>query len=262
MAFSFEFLGSGTSVGVPCIGCECAVCSSPDPRNRRLRCSALVRCGETAVVIDTGPDFREQMLRSKVKRADAFIVTHYHADHVVGIDDVRRFNMMQKEVLDCWADRATLDRIKTSFNWVFTETLRMGLPNLRPREIVIGKPFEIGPLRFDSVALDHHVMDNVGLLISEAARPDPVFAYCIDCKRMPEETIARLRGVDTLVLDMLRESPHPTHMNLDEARAVLERIKPRRAFFSHMAHEVDHGPFEAKLPPEIRLAYDGLVVQM
>lgn len=262
MSFSFEFLGSGTSVGVPAIGCDCAVCTSSDPRNRRLRCSALARCGSAAVVIDTGPDFREQMLRAKLKRADAFIVTHYHADHVVGIDDVRRFNMLQKEVLDCWADRATLDKIARCFDWVFTDTLRLGLPNLRPREMTDGVPFEIGGLRFEPLELDHHVLKNTGLIVSEAARPGPKLAYCIDVKRMDEATVARLRGVDILVLDMLRENPHPTHMNLAEALEAVARIQPKQTYFSHLAHEVDHGPFEARLPENIRLAYDGLVLSL
>ncbi|MBI3830905.1 MAG: MBL fold metallo-hydrolase [Planctomycetes bacterium] len=260
MSFTFEFLGSGTSVGIPCIGCACAVCTSTDPRNKRLRCAALVRCGETAVVIDTGPDFREQMLRSKVKRVDAFVITHYHADHVVGIDDVRRFNVLQKQVIDCWADRPTTERIRKCFDYVFSDSLRMGLPNLRPREIELGKTFEVGPLRFEALPLDHHVMDNVALVITEAGRPAPRLAYCIDCKRMPDETVERLRGVETLVLDMLREQPHPTHMNLQEALAVIARIKPGRTFFSHISHEAEHAAIEAKLPPEIRVAYDGLVL--
>jgi len=258
LAFSFEFLGTGTSMGVPFIGCECAVCASSDPRNKRLRCSGLVRCGETAVVIDTGPDFRQQMLRSKVNHVDAFVITHPHSDHIVGIDDVRRFNQIQKQIIDCWADAATLKRLGHCFDWVFTETLRPGFPNLRPRQAVLGQPFEVGRLVFEPLDLDHHVLPTMGLLITEKGHPAPALAYCIDVKRMSGATAARLRGVEILVLDMLREAPHPTHLSLDEALDVVKRIGPRKTYFSHMAHEVDHAATEAKLPGEIRLAYDGL----
>lgn len=266
--FSLEFLGTGTSVGVPRVGCSCAVCRSADPRNKRLRCAALIRCGETAVVIDTGPDFRAQMLRAAVERVDAFIITHYHADHVVGIDDVRGFNFMQRAALDCWADAPTLARIRVCFDWVFRESFQPGLPSLCPREIRLGQAFTIGPLTFTPLALDHQVMANVGLLISTgssgsggAPRP-PALAYCVDCKRMPEETVAALRGVEVLVLDMLREKQHPTHLNLEEALALIERIGPRRTWFAHMDHEVEHLALEAKLPGHIRLAYDGLVEKL
>ena len=262
---SLEFLGSGTSTGVPCIGCDCAVCKSTDPRNKRLRPSVLVRRGETALVVDTGPDFREQMLRSKVTHIDALLITHYHADHVVGIDDVRRFNMLQKKVIDCWADAQTALRIKHSFGYVFTDTLRPGLPNLTHKEIKLGEPFVIGKLRIEAFPTDHQVIPNIALKFTAAeSAPEKTktLAYVLDCKRIPDATVEALKGVDTLVLDMLRDAVHPTHVNFEEAIAYVKQIAPRRVFFSHMAHEVDHATFEAKLPEHIRLAYDGLIIDV
>jgi len=258
VAFSFEFLGTGTSMGVPYIGCTCAVCTSADVRNQRLRCAGLVRCGETTVVIDTGPDFRQQMLRAHVQNVDAFVITHPHSDHIVGLDDVRRFNQIQQRVIDCWADAATLKRLRHCFDWVFADIMRPGFPNLRPRQVELGQPFDVGCLVFEPLDLDHHVLRTMGVLITEKGCCAPALAYCIDVKRMSDATVARLHGVEVLVLDMLRESPHPTHLCLDEALALVQRIGPQKTYFSHMAHEVEHATTEAKLPGEIRLAYDGL----
>jgi phosphoribosyl 1,2-cyclic phosphate phosphodiesterase len=268
MKFSLEFLGSGTSVGVPAIGCDCPVCQSVDPLNKRLRSSVLVRGYdqrgqvETTVVIDTPPDFREQMIRSKVKHLDAVIITHYHADHVVGIDDVRRFNHMQKQVIDCWGTDETISSIKRSFGYVLVEgeNLRFGLPCLKAREIKYGQAFEIGCLSFMPIEMDHVVMKSTGLIIS--SRGSSKLAYCLDIKTMPEQSYELLKGTHTLVLDMLREKEHPTHLNFQEAMQVLDRIRPVRTWFGHIAHEVDHRVFEARLPKEVRLAYDGLVVEM
>ena len=263
--FSLEFLGSGTSVGVPVIGCDCAVCMSEDPRNKRLRSSALVKAYDdsgavtTTVLIDTTPDFRIQMLRAKVRRIDAVIISHYHADHVVGIDDIRRYNGMQNAVIDCWCTAQTEESLRRSFGYVFGE-LRPGLPCLKARTMIFGEPFEIGTLKFEPLRLDHHVMDTAGFRIS--SRGSAALAYCLDVKRVPAETIQALRGTDTLVLDMLREKIHPTHMNLEEALAVVKQVEPRRTWFGHIAHEVDHALLETKLPPEIRIAYDGLVLEL
>ncbi|HYF51000.1 MAG TPA: MBL fold metallo-hydrolase [Planctomycetota bacterium] len=263
--FSLEFLGSGTSVGVPVIGCDCAVCTSNDTRNQRLRSSALVKAFDesgsvtTTVLIDTTPDFRMQMLRARVRRIDAVIISHFHADHVVGIDDIRRFNSIQNSVIDCWCTPKTEEALRRSFGYVFGD-LRPGLPCLKARSIVFGEPFEIGALKFEPLRLDHHVMDTAGFKIS--VRGSSALAYCLDVKRIPPDTISALRGTDTLILDMLREKIHPTHMNLEEAMTVVKQIEPRRTWFGHIAHEVDHALLESKLPPEIRIAYDGLVIEM
>ena len=268
MKFSVEILGSGTSVGVPAIGCDCAVCASEDPLNKRLRSSILVRSfdengrNDTTVVIDTTPDFRTQMLRAKVRHIDAVIVTHYHADHVVGIDDVRRFNAMQHQVLDCWAAEPTLEQIRRSFGYVLTESnnLRFGLPCLKARAFAAGRAFNIGALEFMPVEMDHYVMKSWGLIVS--SRGSRKLAYCLDVKTMPDETIAALRGSHTLILDMLREKEHPTHLNFQEALAVIAKVQPQRTYFGHIAHEVEHRSFEARLPENIRLAYDGLVIEI
>ncbi|HYG77490.1 MAG TPA: MBL fold metallo-hydrolase [Planctomycetota bacterium] len=268
MKLTLEFLGSGTSVGVPVIGCECAVCQSSDSLNKRLRSSVLIRAWDdagalqTTVLIDTSPDFRQQMLRAKVKQLDAVIISHYHADHVVGIDDVRRFNHMQNRAIDCWARPETLASLKQSFGYVFVEdnNVRWGLPCLTPRPFAFGEAFTIGALRFEPFVLDHQVMLNTGLRISCGS--GPALAYCLDVKRIPDESFAKLQCSHTLILDMLREKSHPTHMNLEEALAAVARVNPQRAFFAHIAHEVDHRTLEAKLPQHIRLAYDGLVIEL
>ena len=268
MKFTLEFLGSGTSVGVPVIGCDCAVCASEDPRNKRLRSSVLVRSYnekdevETTVVIDTTPDFRQQMLRSKVQRMDAVIITHYHADHIAGIDDVRRYNHMQNSVLDCWGTRETLALLKHSFGYIFVQdnNLRYGLPCLAQREAVIGDVFQIGRLKFEPIELDHQIIQSTGFKIS--CGDSAVLSYCLDVKRIPEKSFEALQGTHTLVLDMLREKVHPTHMNLEEAMQAAERINPRQTIFGHIAHEVDHAAMEARLPEKIKLAYDGLVITM
>lgn len=266
MRLTLEFLGSGTSVGVPCVGCSCDVCTSTDPRNKRLRPSVLVRAydGEklhTTVIIDTGPDFRTQMLRAKVQRLDAVIISHYHYDHVVGIDDVRRYNHLQNQILDCWGSAATLDRLRHSFSYVFCvgDELRPGLPNLRTKTIVPFEPFTIGALQFEPLEQDHAVMPSLGFRISAGNAPQ--IAYCLDVKQIPEKSFQRLAGVDTFVVDMLREKLHPTHMNLSEAMDAVARVKPRRAYFSHIAHETDHALVEAKLPEHVRIAYDGLILE-
>lgn len=268
MKLSLEFLGSGTSVGIPVIGCDCAVCTSSDPRNRRLRSSAVVRgyddsgALQTTVLIDTAPDLREQALRTRLRHIDAVIITHHHADHVVGIDDLRRFNALKKSVLDCWAMPSTLATLRQSFGYVFVDDgkLRPGLPCLRARPITLGEPFQVGCLTFAPFEMDHHIIASLGLCIT--CRGSRALAYCLDVKTLPEPAFAALRGVDTLVLDMLREKQHPTHMNLTEALQAVSRIAPRRTFFGHMAHEVEHQTLEAALPPEIRLAYDGLVLEI
>lgn len=268
MKLSLEFLGSGTSVGVPMIGCDCAVCKSTDPLNKRLRSSVLVRGYDnagnvkTTVVIDTSPDFRTQMLRADVRHVDAVIITHFHADHVVGIDDIRRYNMIQNAVIDCWATPATQESLNRSFGYIFsnTENMRYGLPGLKPRTITIGEPFEIGCIRFEPMELDHQIIKNTGLRIS--VRGGDAISYCLDVKRIPPQSYKALQGTHTLVLDMLREKTHLTHMNLHEAMEAIKIIQPKRTWFGHMSHEVDHRLFESSLPPEIRLAYDGLVIHM
>jgi phosphoribosyl 1,2-cyclic phosphate phosphodiesterase len=269
MRMSLEFLGTGTSVGVPMIGCDCAVCRSQDSRDKRLRSSAFLRSHgtdgspETAVLIDTSPDLRQQMLRSNIRRVDAIVITHFHADHVAGIDDVRRFNMIQQQVIEIWGTARTLASLRKSFGYVFSDTLRYGWPSLVAREITVGEKFRIGALNFVPFDLDHEVIINTGLKISHAAQDNgPALSYCLDVKRMDEQAFRILDGTDTLVLDMLREPVHPTHMNLAEALQVIERVKPRRAYLGHIAHEVSHAGLEPRLPENVRLAYDGLTLQL
>lgn len=252
-----EILGSGTSTGVPIIGCDCSVCRSDDPRDQRLRCAALVRGGGTTLVIDTGPDFRLQMLRAAVRRLDAILFTHSHADHVMGLDDVRRFNYLQKEILDCHGLPETLEVIQRGFGYAFSDTVRHGLPGLRAKPFRLGESFTLGALDVTPLPVDHVVVPCAGFIFRRSGSPRRL-AYMVDCKRLPPETEAALRGVEVLVLNMLRPQAHPRHFNLEEALATVERLQPGETWFTHISHETRHEVVEADLPKGVRLAYDGL----
>jgi len=256
-----QFLGTGTSTGVPAIGCDCAVCRSDSPRNKRLRCAALVRAGDTTVVVDTGPDFRTQMLRADVKRLDAVLLTHSHADHIVGLDDVRRYNYLQKQVLDCWALPETLDIVRRAFGYAFRDTLKPGLPGLQAKPFRPGEAFTIGELEVTPLAVDHVVIPCAGFVFRQRDKTERI-AYMVDCKRLPPATEKALEEIDILVLDMLRPQEHPRHFNLEEALTVVDRLRPGETWFTHAAHEVEHATIDEQLPRGIRMAYDGLVIRL
>ncbi|MCX7805686.1 MAG: MBL fold metallo-hydrolase [Planctomycetota bacterium] len=260
-SFEVSFLGSGTSIGVPVIGCDCSVCRSPNPANVRWRPSLLVRSAATTVVIDTGPEFRLQVLRAGVRNLDAVIITHQHSDHLAGIDDVRRFCQQRGGPLDCWATKETADVLRRMFPYIFDRDEYIpGLPALTMREI--DGPFEIGDLTFRAFPLDHVVVENVALRISPRGRSSPAVGYALDCKRIPEATVEALRGADLLILDMLRRRQHPTHLTLDEALEAAGRIGAKRTLFSHISHEIGHEEVSRILPDGIALAYDTLSVAL
>jgi phosphoribosyl 1,2-cyclic phosphate phosphodiesterase len=268
--FTFEFLGCGTSVGVPCIACACPVCTSRDPLNRRLRPSGLVSLDGFHLVIDTGPDFREQMLRVGQQDLDAVLLTHFHYDHFGGLDDLRRFTHLRQRAMDVYGLADTHQRLRAAFPYMLPETFRPHLPNLAFHEMELGKPYAIGPLRARVFPTDHTVIQNIAVILERlgpSGDPEepgigPRLAYCLDCKVIPEETVAALAGVEYLILDMLREQPHSSHLNLAEALGYLERIRPARTWFSHLGHDVDYQAFQPKLPPRVYLAYDSLRFQV
>lgn len=248
------FLGTGTSHGIPVIACQCPVCTSPDPRNQRMRCSILLEYGEARVLVDTPPELRLQAIRAGLTRLDAVLFTHSHADHIFGLDDVRRFNDLQGGALPCYADEATLDDLERIFRYVFVPTQRGG-----------GKPrLELRPLNgaFDLFGLTVRPLTVLhGQLLITAYRFGEV-AYVTDVSFLPEEAEAQLRGLDLLILDALRFRPHSTHFSIPQALEVVERLQPRRALFTHLCHDVDHETVSAMLPQGVGLAYDGLVVEV
>jgi phosphoribosyl 1,2-cyclic phosphate phosphodiesterase len=249
------FLGTGTSHGVPMIGCECATCRSTDLHDNRLRPSIFVETAAARVLVDAGPDLREQALRHRIARVDAILFTHGHADHILGIDDVRRFNALMAGAMPCYGDRATLDDIRRMFGYVFDSGTPKGggLPALDLREIT--GPFSVGDLEVQPVPLWHGRRPVLGFRFGAVA-------YLTDCSRLDDEAWPLLGDLDVLVLDALRERPHPTHFSLAEAIDTARRIGARDTYFTHMAHDLPHEATNARLPDGMRLAHDGLVLSM
>jgi phosphoribosyl 1,2-cyclic phosphate phosphodiesterase len=254
------FLGTGTSHGVPMIGCDCATCVSADPRDTRLRPSIFVETPGAGVLVDAGPDLRAQALRHRISRVDAILFTHGHADHILGMDDVRRFNAVRADrkmpgSMPCYGDAATLEDIRRMFSYVFDPATPKGggLPQLDLRPI--DGRFAIGDLDVVPVPVFHGPRPILGFRFDRVA-------YLTDCSRIPDESWALLEGLDVLVLDALRVRPHPTHFSLDEAIATAARIGAGRTFFTHMCHDLPHASTDARLPSGMALAYDGLVLQL
>jgi phosphoribosyl 1,2-cyclic phosphate phosphodiesterase len=249
------FLGTGTSHGVPMIACDCVTCRSSDPRDNRLRPSIYVEAGGAAVLVDAGPDLRVQALRHDIRRVDAILFTHGHADHILGIDDVRRFNSLMKRPMPCYGDARTLDDIRKTFHYVFDAGTPKGggLPALDLSRI--DGPFRIADLDVQPIPLWHGTRPILGFRFGP-------FAYLTDCNALAEEAWGLLEGLDTVVIDALREQPHPTHFSLGEAIEAARRIGARQTFFTHMCHHLQHEPTNARLPAGMALAYDGLALDM
>lgn len=243
-------LGSGTSMGVPTIGCDCKVCTSESPRDRRTRPSVLVEYSGHSVVIDTTPDFRSQALREKMTRLDAVLYTHGHADHVLGLDDLRPLSFRHSDKLPLYADEATASIIEKMFEYVFDPTsVYATLPRVEMRRI--NGPIELFGARFKPLKVLHGPETITAFRFGSAA-------YVTDFSTIPDETMQELQGLEILFLDALRRRPHPTHSSLDDSLKLVERLQPRRAFFTHMSHDLGHEETNAKLPPHVRLAHDGL----
>lgn len=257
MAADFEltFLGTGTSVGVPVIGCGCAVCASPDPRNKRTRSSIHLRAGDIRLLVDSGPDLREQALREGLREIDAVLYTHAHLDHVAGFDELRAFCWHRESPLPMHATADTLATLRRMFGWAFSpDNQYRGYVKPDPREI--HGPFEYGALRITPLPVEHASIETLGFLFE---LPDhPPVAYIPDVKRIPDPTLGLIRNVDILIIDSLRPGAHPTHMSVAEALAAIEHIGAGKAWLTHLGHENDHATLESTLPPVIRVAWDGL----
>lgn len=252
---SIEFLGTGTSQGVPMIGCRCAVCTSTDPNDKRLRTSALVRCDGRTLLIDAGPDLRQQLLRSGVSELDAVLLTHEHMDHIGGIDDLRAFNFHQQRAMDIHSNAATLAAVSRIFHYAFGEERYPGVPELK-LHLVDGHPFVAGGISIRPIDVMHHFLPVLGFRIGG-------LAYITDAKRLAPEVVEELKGVDTLVLNALRRKEHISHLSLPEALELVQQIAPRQTYLVHISHLLGkHAEVSTELPPGVQLAYDGLRVDV
>ena len=237
------------------IGCDCSTCRSADPRDRRLRPSILVEAVDgTSVLVDAGPDLREQALAYGIRRVDAIVFTHGHADHILGLDDVRRFNYMQQRPMACYADPLTIADIRQTFAYAFDPVTQKGggLPQLVT--FTIHGAFCVGGHEVIPVPLYHGARPILGLRFG-------AFAYLTDCNRIPDASWPMLEGLDVVVIDALRDRPHPTHFTVAEAVEASRRIAARRTYFTHMCHDLPHAATSVRLPDGVELAYDGLVVE-
>jgi phosphoribosyl 1,2-cyclic phosphate phosphodiesterase len=242
-------LGSGTSTGVPIPGCSCAVCTSGTPQNQRTRCSVLVSFGEYNILIDTATDFRQQALRENIRRIDAVLYTHTHADHVNGIDDLRPFNLASGRAIPIYACGEDLDSLRSTFSYIFSENSEPGYrPRLEPR--VVSGVFSLFGLCIVPLPLVHGPGRSLGYRIGP-------FAYLADCSAVPESTFDLLHDVELLIVDALRFRPHQSHLNIPQALKVAGRIGARRTVLTHLSHDVDHRVHSPMLPPVTELAFDG-----
>jgi phosphoribosyl 1,2-cyclic phosphate phosphodiesterase len=249
------FLGTGTSQGVPVIGCRCEVCQSLDFRNKRLRTSIRVEISGQSFVVDTGPDFRQQMLRENVQRLDAVIFTHAHRDHTAGLDDVRAYNFMQNSDMPVYGRQEVLDQLKMEFAYAFAKDAYPGLPRITLNQID-ERPFELNGVPITPLPVLHLRLPVLGFRFGN-------FSYITDANIIPEETLGRLKGTEVLVLNALQIESHVSHFNLSEALAMIDRIKPAKAYLTHISHKLGlHGAVEKKLPENVSLAYDGLQIEL
>ncbi len=279
------FLGTGTSAGVPMIGCDCPVCRSDDPRDRRSRPSVLVRYpvsgGASGIVgegngrvhqwlIDAGPDLRTQMIEHRVSRLDGVLITHTHADHVFGLDDMRRFNAVMDAPIDLYAEQSAHERLRAMFAHIFDPGSNVNqsfVAKLIPNRVKAGDAIDLHGARWTPLRLLHGRLPILGFRVdypggelgADAASPGS-FAYCTDVSGIPPETWPLLERLDVLVIDALRYKHHPTHMTVDQALEVIDRLQPGRAYLTHIAHDISHAELEPKLPENVSIGFDGLVV--
>lgn len=281
MPLQVIFLGTGTSAGVPMVGCDCAVCRSDDPRDRRDRPSVLIRyedplfqiepahrafnprqVGVRQVIIDAGPELRQQALRQQLSRLDALIFTHAHADHIFGLDDLRRFNATMGTAIDIHAEPSVIDQLKTTFHYIFEPHKNVNqsfIANLIAHPITPEVPFQIRGATWTPLRLMHGRLPILGYRIDDG---DHSVAYCTDVSTIPPETYPRLADLDVLVIDALRYRHHPTHQTVDQALRVIEEVQPKRAYLTHLAHDISHAELSPRLPNGVQLAYDGLEVEV
>jgi phosphoribosyl 1,2-cyclic phosphate phosphodiesterase len=253
------FLGTGTSVGVPTIGCSCEVCTSSDPRDKRTRTGLLIEHEGQRVQIDISADFRQQMLRERIDRLDAVLITHAHADHILGLDDIRPFTFRQGEI-PVFASAETWRRVERVFYYIFSPPPNYvggGLPRIR-QEYIDG-PFEVIGLHVTPIPVIHGNMEVTAFRISDGRFE---MAFITDCNLIPESSLSQLKGLDLLIIDALRYKPHSTHLHLDQTLAYIERLQPQRSLLTHMGHNFKHAVTSSHLPTGVEMAWDGLRVEL
>ena len=262
MSLTVTLLGTGTSTGIPIVGCDCECCRSPDPRDRRDRPGAMVGYeidGETHnVLIDTPTELRHQLIRHRVNRVDAVVYTHNHADHIFGLDDLRRINAVMGRHIDVYAEPNVIDWIRTGFRYIFephANPNQSWVPQLETHAVSAGGRAEIAGRPWRPLRLMHGKIPILGFRVGD-------FAYCTDCSEIPPETMEQLRGLDVLVIDALRHRPHPTHLTVEQALEIVEELQPGRTYFTHIAHDIIHAQLEPKLPEHVALGHDGLVIEV
>ncbi|WP_231423963.1 MULTISPECIES: MBL fold metallo-hydrolase [Pedobacter] len=250
------FLGTGTSQGVPVIACNCEVCTSTDQHNNRLRTSILIETDDKTIVIDSGPDFRYQLLREKVKDLDAVLFTHEHKDHIAGLDDIRPFNYLLHKVIDVYATERVQTALKREFYYIFAETKYHGLPQINLHTITNGEDFKIGENTIVPFEVMHHLLPITGYRIGD-------FTYITDAKTISDPSFERIKGTKILVINALQKEPHISHFTLQEAIVFAEKVGAATTYLTHISHNLGlHEAVEKHLPSNIRLAYDGLKIEL
>ncbi len=248
-------LGTGTSQGIPVVACDCRVCKSNDIFDKRLRTSVMIETPSAKIVIDAGPDFRQQMLREKVKKLDAILITHDHKDHIGGLDDVRAFNWVQKKAMDIYARRDVMDSIKREFFYAFEEERYPGVPRINLHDIV-NKPFKINELTISPIEALHHKLPVFGFRIGE-------FSYLTDANKISPEELSKMRGSKYVIINALRKKKHISHFSLKEATDILLNLNPEHGYIIHISHQMGyHKEVEKILPDNISPAYDGLKLEI
>ncbi len=256
---AITFLGTGTSQGVPFVACDCGVCQSPDSRDKRLRSSILVQAEDVTFLVDTTPDFRAQALRHNLRRLDAAVYTHSHTDHVAGFDDLRRFCELSDRPMPVYASPHTMADLRRIFYYAF-DGQHAFRTYIRPEPHEISAPFSLGSVEVIPAEVPHGRMLVNGYIFARGGRK--LAAYFSDCHHVPPDVIAQIRDIPALIIDALRHEPHPSHLSLSEALAAADEARAARTWLTHIGHDLGHEATESILPPEVRLAYDGLRIEI